>query len=283
MINNVFSNSNKSNASVMSMAAINNVHFPFHLWNAQQKGCTASGSLSVLIGHGLGARNPKTKHYWNDGWTNVIAGSAMQCNDSIDTIVSYTARGHGDSTGWETTAEIDLGQFSWPRLAIDMIEIANSQNISRFIAAGSSMGAATSLYAAIREPTRVVGVILLRPPTAWESRKERSKYIASSAKKCEQSHPTEKHHFVLRGAGLTDLPPIDDPVYSQITCPVLILTIEGDETHPISTATQLQKLISNSILHVAPSDEEAAAHWPALICDFIRRIANTNNDTKDRR
>ena len=123
---------------------------------------------------------------------------------------------------------------------------------------------------------------MLRPPTAWESRKERSKYIASSAKKCQESHPTEKHHFVLRGAGLTDLPPIDDPVYSQITCPVLILTIEGDDTHPLSTALQLEKLLSNSVLSVAPSDEEAAAHWPTLIRDFIQRIAS-ESDTTDRR
>lgn len=274
---NPFNNNNSS-----TMATINGVNFPIQLWNAQQQGCPASGSLSILIGHGLGARNPKNKHYWNDDWTNVIAGSAIQCNDCIDSIVAYTARGHGDNTGWETNAEVDLGQFSWSRLAIDMIEIANSQNISRFIAAGSSMGAATSLYAAIREPARVVGVILLRPPTAWESRKERSKYIASSAKKCQESHPTEKHHFVLRGAGLTDLPPIDDPVYSQITCPVLILTIEGDETHPLSTALQLEKLLCNSVLSVAPSDKEAAENWPALIRDFIQRIAIAN-DTTDRR
>ena len=265
--------------SQTSSVTINGVTFPFHIWTTQQQGCSVGGSFGALICHGLGARNPKNKHYWNDEWTNMIAGSAVQCNDSVNSIITYTARGHGDNTGWETTAETDLGQFSWPRLATDMIEIANSQNISRFIAAGSSMGSATSLYAAIQEPTKVAGVILLRPPTAWKSRKERAKYIASSAKKCEESGG--KHHLVLRGAGQTDLPAIDDPVYTQITCPVLILTIEGDETHPLSTALQLEKLLRNSILSVATNDEDAAAHWPALMRDFIQRIATSSVDATD--
>jgi hypothetical protein len=40
---------------------------------------------------------------------------------------------------------------------------------------------------------------------------------------------------VLRGAALADLPDIerDIEMYQRVTCPVLLLTIEGDKSHPI--------------------------------------------------
>lgn len=37
---------------------------------------------------------------------------------------------------------------------------------------GMSMGCATSIYAAIQAPERVIGLILVIPPTAWETRDE---------------------------------------------------------------------------------------------------------------
>jgi enterochelin esterase-like enzyme len=37
-----------------------------------------------------------------------------------------------------------------------------------FVAAGSSQGAATSLYAAMHNPRMVRAVIMIRPPKAWE-------------------------------------------------------------------------------------------------------------------
>jgi len=229
--------------------------------------------LGIVIGHGLGSRNPKLKSHINDDWTSMLA---MSCIEKLNPIVTYTARGHGDSTGWELTAEDDIEQFTWERLAFDMISIADHYKLHTFIASGSSMGSATALYAAIANPSRIVGMILIRPPTAWESRKERSKILASSAKKCELGDPSGKHHLVLRGAGLSDLPLVDDPVYSQIKCPVLILAIEGDPAHPLSTATKLVELLENSELFVSKTHKEATEAWPALIDRFINKLTTNS-------
>ena len=243
---------------------------PFALISVPEIECK-TGNLGMLIGHGLGARNPALRNFSNDDWTKILAESGVHYY-LANPIVLYTARGHGDSSGWERSAEHDLEQFSWPHLGSDMIALANELKIFQFIASGSSMGAATSLFAAMKEPTRVRALIMIRPPTAWDSRKERTKYLASSAKKCELEFPSGKHHLVLRGASLTDLPAVDDPIYSTVICPTLILAVEGDESHPLSTALKLKELITNSALFIAKDYNDAKENWPNIIRNFIHNI-----------
>ena len=75
---------------------------------------------------------------------------------------------------------------------------------------------------------------------------------------------------------MSDLPdPTDDfdqKEYQKIQCPVLLLTIEGDDTHPVSTAQALHDIITTSTLHVAVNIEEAAAEWPAVIQHFLSSL-----------
>lgn len=39
--------------------------------------------------------------------------------------ISYTARGHGNSTGWENSAEVNPEQFEWRSLGYDMLGLAH--------------------------------------------------------------------------------------------------------------------------------------------------------------
>ena len=57
------------------------------------------GNISnVIVSHGLGAKNPKVKNHTNDEWIPIINKGSVS-SSSIKSIVSYTARGHGDSNG----------------------------------------------------------------------------------------------------------------------------------------------------------------------------------------
>jgi pimeloyl-ACP methyl ester carboxylesterase len=79
-------------------------------------------------------------------------------------LVRYDARGHGGSAGGRTdTAN------RWDQLGADLIELAGALKIGRFVAAGASMGVAASLRAALLAPERIAALLLLIPPTAWES------------------------------------------------------------------------------------------------------------------
>ena len=91
------------------------------------------------------------------------------------------------------------------------------------------MGAATSLYAAIKYPTRVRAIILLRPPPAWQHRTAVQTHLLECAKKVEEINgPGDVYNFVLRGAAVADLPPLlDDAAYARIVCPVLLLCVKG--------------------------------------------------------
>jgi pimeloyl-ACP methyl ester carboxylesterase len=227
---------------------------------------------TLVIAHGLGARSPKLKNHLNDEWTKILIHSALS-NDYSHLI--YTARGHGESTGWQESAEYNLNQFSWSSLADDMISLVFNYKISSFVACGSSMGAATSLYTALKHPARIAGLIMVRPPTTWEERKARRNVLISSANRLQKnSDPSDKFHFVLRGAALTDLPSLDDDVYDNVTCPVLILTVKGDDTHPVSTAQRLAERIIQTQLYVANSTDEADSTWPEIISNFLFSINN---------
>lgn len=186
------------------------------------------------------------------------------------------ARGHGSSRGWEETAESDSAQFTWQRLADDMVGVADFHSVPYFIAGGSSMGSATSLFAAMHYPDRIQAVIMIRPPTAWKRRKARKGNLQNSAKRLHRNEPNGLHHLVLAGASESDLPPLDSDLYANIQCPVLILTYEGDDAHPVSTAEALASVINRAELHVASDIETAQTTWAGIIYNFVERtIADT--------
>ena len=218
----------------------------------------------LVLAHGLGSANPQSKSHLDDEWLGLVEGSSA-IHRRVRYLSTYTARGHGKSSGWEETAESDPWQFTWRDLAQDMIavyeyiefnllprgpnHIDSTTMKNKVILGGSSMGAATALYACIEQPDVVAALILIRPPTAWKERAARRKYLNASALRLrERSAESSKYHFVLSGAMLSDLPMITESkpsstspgagallqepphgsdLYDKITCPVLILTIEG--------------------------------------------------------
>lgn len=238
-----------------------------HQTNRSEVPATNDGSSSssscfeggLILAHGLGSANPQSKSHLDDEWLGLVEGSSA-IQRRVRYLSTYTARGHGNSSGWEETAESDPLQFTWRNLAQDMIAVheyiefnllpggpthSDSTTMkNKVIFGGSSMGAATALYACIEQPDVVSALILIRPPTAWKEREARRKYLIASALRLrERSAESSKHHFVLSGAMLSDLPMITESkpsstrsdaslqesphLYDKITCPVLILTIEG--------------------------------------------------------
>ena len=59
---------------------------------------------------------------------------------------------------------------------------------------------------------------------------------------------------VFRGAGLSDLPPLES--LTALTQPTLILAWTGDPGHPVSTAEKLASTLPNAELHVSDSQAD---------------------------
>lgn len=129
-------------------------------------------------------------------------------------------------------------------------------------------------------PFRLVGDCLgdIKGSTTNGSLVTRSKFLlfvidfAASAKKCEEANlPGELYHLVLQGAALSDLPDPEREIdlYRKVVCPVLILTVESDASHPVSTATALHSMLPTSILHVAADRKSAMRDWPDVIASFL--------------
>lgn len=213
-------------------------------------------------------------------------------------VVRYDARGHG---GTEATQEYDRA-FRWSAMVDDMMRAGGS---GPFIAGGAAMGCATALYAALRAPRRVQGLILAAPPRAWESRTADAEFYESGAKVVEAkglpawieslrtapqprifaeelpaAQEVSLRHIatmkervmpaILRGAAASDLPRRDE--IREIVMPVLILAWDGDPAHPVETAEALSELLVLSELHVA-HDLAAIREWPSLVREFLSGVA----------
>ncbi|MGA9276374.1 alpha/beta fold hydrolase [Ilumatobacter sp.] len=215
-------------------------------------------------------------------------------------VVRYDARGHGES---ESTSDLD--GYGWDQLARDQLELASRLGIERYIAAGASMGAATALHAAVLAPERVLGLVLVIPPTGWETR-------ASAAETYEQGARAVETVGVERviAAGAVVAPPdpfVDDPEFAArradglrswdpvrlaramrgatraqlpsrdeiatITCPTLVLAWTGDPVHPVSTADELRRLIPEAEVHIASTADEMS-RWTALVAGFVASIGS---------
>jgi pimeloyl-ACP methyl ester carboxylesterase len=217
-------------------------------------------------------------------------------------VIRYDARGHGTSG-----ASASPTDYTWPRLAEDMLSIADQLGLDQFVAGGQSMGCATALYAALAVPQRSQALILATPPTAWETRSEQSAMYEQMAalvdsqgtsglatmmaqqapgmippllleaapnmggQMAEQLACYDAHTLalVLRGAKLADFPPRDQIRRSQ--APALILAWAGDRGHPLSTTTELQSLLPHAEAHVAQTLAELRS-WPQLMRDFLTRL-----------
>ena len=235
---------------------------------------------------------------WGHGFGSCVANEAAFLFDwrrlaERHRLVRWDARGHGRSTG---TA--DPADYHWRELARDLVALADVLGIGRFVAGGDSMGAATALHTAVDAPDRVVGLLLVLPPTAWETRTETE--YAHAADTVEQhgvdayveewnarpvpkilepiaeiyqftpAVPAELFPSALRGAAASDLP---SPGQVQaITVPSLILAWDTDPGHPLSTAERLHELLPASELHVAHELADIGP-WTERVTTFLDRLA----------
>ncbi len=218
------------------------------------------------------------------------------------TLVRYDACGHGESPNSEFPY-----QTHWTKLADDMIAVADQQSIDRCVVGGASMGSATALHAGLKYPERVAGLVLVIPPTAWESREKIRKiyrfistlskfglaasflklmlrfhrlvpeYLADHFDQYQQAIKRHAEAFcaknplaVLLGAADSDLPMPNE--ISNIMQPTLILAWKDDPAHPVQVARELHQLLPNSQLHIADSIDDFL-NWSDQIATFLQTIS----------
>jgi pimeloyl-ACP methyl ester carboxylesterase len=165
------------------------------------------------------------------------------------------------------------------------------------------MGCGTALHAALLAPERIEALLLVIPPTAWETRRERADtwaqvsavieakgvepFIATTAAmpepdpfvgRPERRQAHERHlratdpmrlAGVFRGAATADLPPRD--AIRTIAVPTQILAWSGDPAPPETTATQLGELMPQAQLSVARTWDELQT-WTERVGAFLATL-----------
>lgn len=206
-------------------------------------------------------------------------------------VLRYDARGHGRSTGRPETSD-----YLWPRLADDLLDLLAARCAGDPVAGvGQSMGTATLLHAALRDPGRFSRLVLALPPTAWQSRVAQREVYRASAELVERrgvgawtemsrlaprppavdpqiplTAPDVAEALVpslLRGAAGSDLPDLTH--LTGLRLPTLILAWEGDAAHPLSTARALSVVLPDSHLVIAATPAQVVG-WPALVAQHLR-------------
>jgi 3-oxoadipate enol-lactonase len=227
------------------------------------------GELQMVVAHGLGGSNPSTKDHTDDATRPLILPILATLGIRA---VWYTARGHGESTGWEHRG---AEQFMWPRLARDLLVVASAHSLDRFVGAGNSLGAATVLMAALQHPERFRGLVLYRPPTFWEERAARKHTLRSRADELRREYGQGwPYAAVLDGSAATDLPASDDSsTWSRLHgLPILILCHGEDGVHPVSSGTKLQELLPHATLEVAENQARAEETFPSILCSWMESL-----------
>lgn len=213
--------------------------------------------------------------------------------------VRYDARGHGESPG-----PVDPEAYRWDVLAQDQLALADALGIERYVAGGASMGCATALHAAVLAPDRVEALVLVIPPTAWDSRPAQRDLYEAGAALIEQEglgafaevsaqapppmlfanlgldwgEQARRRALaldpatlpsVLRGAAASDLP--SPEAVAAITVPVLVLAWAGDPTHPVATAERLGELLPHAQVSVADGLRDVLT-WPEQVVSFVAAL-----------
>ncbi len=250
---------------------------------------TTGDGVPFIYGHGLSQSRA------GDDRMGLVQWPALEAPVRL---IRYDARGHGHSG---STPERE--GYSWAELALDQLDFADGLGVGRYIAGGASMGCGTALHAAVMAPERVTALVLLIPPTAWETRQGQSamwdkvagiieakgveRVIEGSAKlpppdpfagstrwrdidaENMRSWDPARLARVFRGSTVADLPPRS--AVATIEVPTLILAWTGDAAHPTTTAEELSELISTSELSVATTAEELA-RWTDQIGSFVTSV-----------
>jgi 3-oxoadipate enol-lactonase len=253
-------------------------------------GAGAAKGLPFVWGHGLLGSMAQEDEAGPLDWSGF--GSQQR-------LIRYDARGHGSSE-----ATLDPAAYCWPELAGDLLALLDELRVERAVLGGVSMGCATVLHAAVRAPERAAGLVLVAPPTGWQTRPRQARVYRFSSGLIEalglcpfrllgslpllvtrsgtlaamqratldQLGQADPRAVVaaMRGAGESDLP--DPGALRRLAMPVLVLAWAGDPVHPVSTAERLVELLPEVELHVAHSDD-ALLEWSAVVREFLARVA----------
>jgi len=224
-------------------------------------------------------------------------------------VVRYDARGHGNSDG-----SYNPGDYCWDRMAADMLavgtSVATAGGFARCVLGGISMGAATALQAAVQQPERAAGLVLVLPPTAWDTRPRqsaiyrrlarvsgifgaapyrlldllpipmredgRSQLALHTMKGLATANPLHVQ-AALGGAARSDMP--DQALLKELQVPALILAWEDDAAHPVSTATELAAILPDvrGLVICQPDD---VSEWESALVEFVKGIAATASVTR---
>lgn len=109
-------------------------------------GDDAGEGIPVVLLHGLTA----TRRY-------VVMGS-RSLERSGHRVIAYDARGHGHSSPAPAREA-----YTYEDLGHDLIGVLDDRGLDRAVLAGASMGAHTLLWAALRHPGRVAGLVVITP------------------------------------------------------------------------------------------------------------------------
>ena len=237
----------------------------------------------VVYAHGLTGSRANDDNWTLTDWSPIVASGRR--------LVRYDARGHGQSTGRPQYTD-----YTWPHLADDLFAILDhTVGPEPADVMGTSMGCGTLLHAAVRHPERFRRMVLVIPPTAWETRPTVAKANNTSADIVERrglamflaavrdlplpliqaqapgTPPApdiseELFPHVMRGSAATDLP--DPEALRALEHETLILAWEQDPTHPVSTSEKLNDLLPNTHLHVSP-DYADVTTWGDRAATFL--------------
>lgn len=215
-------------------------------------------------------------------------------------VVRYDARGHGNSDGSYKPED-----YCWDRMAADMLAIANAHAAKKrkkqCLLGGLSMGAATALEAAVQNPELVAGLVLVLPPTAWDTRPRqaaiyrrlarvsgffgaapyrlldllpipvredgRNQLSIHTMKGLARANPLHVQ-AALGGAAQSDMSNLD--ALRELDVPTLILAWEDDTAHPVSTAEELANTLPDvrDLVVCHPGD---VGDWEPAMVDFVRQ------------
>lgn len=236
----------------------------------------------VVYAHGLTQSRAADRALGLIDWA-VLTGTGFR-------LISYDARGHGESEG---TPVADT--YRWESLAEDLLAVIDHFSPAEPIrAAGISMGTGTILNALAKAPGRFAGVMLGAPPTAWETRAAQRAQYEHFAQSLEQMSPgqaaamlaqapippifehvpgygvpTLAHELlpsVFLGAGASDLP--SPQLLAGVRVPALIPAWATDPAHPVSTAERLAEILPASRFHVSDTTRDIRT-WAARAAAFF--------------
>ena len=187
-------------------------------------------------------------------------------------------------------------------LADDLLALMDGLGLAHSAVGGASMGCATALYATVAAPDRIDRLVLVIPPTAWETRAAQREVYLAAAQLVEDRGPAamaeqlrrqppgrrvrrRRRTPARRGPGAATPSSTGrswrrscagrrrrtcrrSTCCARIRQPALVLAWSGDGGHPTSTAERLAEVLPAAELHVA-DDLATIARWPDLVRDFV--------------